>query len=301
MLFRSGKPTLVVGEKGIAKTQACKFAARLWDNSREPIVISGHGDMTSSEFMGQVAQDKETGRFVFKNGKLVQAMKEGRPVIIDEINVGDQTVMLRLQDILLQRPGASVVVQEDGEEEIVIQPGFTVMATANEASEHYQHRNVLESAFRDRYDIWKLGYADIDNYNPLDNTPVSLMRLALAGSIDNRGKLSSHIKMDDLTLLVKLANITQHLFTRPARDVRAVGLELDSVTTDYLNTSSVLSDCITPRSVYDTVSRCTPGNKPGVSLKLEIQRLIAGLDQSGNRNSKIVNRILELLSHKRSH
>lgn len=296
-----GKPTLVVGEKGIAKTQACKFAARLWDNSREPIVISGHGDMTSSEFMGQVAQDKETGRFVFKNGKLVQAMKEGRPVIIDEINVGDQTVMLRLQDILLQRPGTSVVVQENGDEEIVIQPGFTVMATANEASEHYQHRNVLESAFRSRYDVLKLGYADIDNDNPLDNTPVSLMRLALAGSINNRGKLSSHIKMDDLTLLVKLANITQHLFTRPARDVRAVGLELDSVTTDYLNTSSVLSDCITPRSVYDTVSRCTPGNKPGVSLKLEIQRLIAGLDQSGNRNSKIVNRILELLSHKRSH
>jgi hypothetical protein len=257
--------------------------------------------MTSSEFMGQVAQDKETGRFVFKNGKLVQAMKEGRPVIIDEINVGDQTVMLRLQDILLQRPGTSVVVQENGDEEIVIQPGFTVMATANEASEHYQHRNVLESAFRSRYDVLKLSYADIDNDNPLDNTPVSLMRLALAGSINNRGKLSSHIKMDDLTLLVKLANITQHLFTRPARDVRAVGLELDSVTTDYLNTSSVLSDCITPRSVYDTVSRCTPGNKPGVSLKLEIQRLIAGLDQSGNRNSKIVNRILELLSHKRSH
>jgi len=289
------KPTLVVGDKGVAKTQACKFVARLWDSNREPLVISGHGDMTSSEFMGQIVQDEETGRFAFKNGKLVQAMREGRPVIADEVNVGDQTVWLRLQDILLQRPGKSVIIQENGEDEIVIKHGFVVFATANEASEHYQHRNDLESAFRDRYDVWKLGYPDVGSNDPFDNTPVSLMRLALAASVDTRGRLSPHMLMKDINLLVRLANITQHLFTHPARDVHNHKLNTAGSTTSYLDNSTVLSDCITPRSVFDILYRCAPGNKPGVRLDQEISRMISGLDQSGKRNGEIVNKILELL------
>lgn len=294
-----GKPALIVGEKGVAKTQSCKFVAKLWDPKNEPLVISGHGDMTSSEFMGQIVQDKETGRFVYKYGKLVQAMKEGRPIILDEVNVGDQPVMLRLQDLLLQRPGKQVTIQENGYEEIGIQPGFVVYATANEASEHYQHRNTLESAFRDRYDLWKLGYTDISKDNPLDNTPASLMRLALAASVNAQGRLSPHVEMSDLNTLVKLANITQHLFTRPARDVKNNKLqEHIGSTTNYLDDSTVMSDCITPRSVYDTVTRCALGNKPGFNLGAEIERLISGLDQSKVRNSQMAYMIIKLFSDK---
>ena len=281
-----GKPTLLVGDKGIAKTQAAKFVAELWDPEKEPVIISGHGDMMSNELIGQMEQDKDTGVFVFKEGKLVKAMREGRPVIIDEVNVGDQAIVMRLQDILLRRPGHHIMIQENGSDSIVIQPGFVVFATANEASARYQHRNVLDPAFRDRYDVLPLHYPDSESQSPMAEIPRSLMRLALAAAVDKQGVLSRHIDATTLERLVRLSHVTEHLYSVPSRNARVNNLNTAQSTSNFLNDEPVMTDCITPRALVDMVQRCAAGNKPGMSLENEIKRAIVGLDQAGSSHNQ---------------
>ncbi|MDR0584384.1 MAG: AAA family ATPase [Treponema sp.] len=150
-----GSPTLLTGEKGIAKTRAVRFSAGL---SGEPLIISGHGDMMSDVFTGKVEQDPETGMFRHTLGKLVEAADSGRPVILDEVNVSDQTIVMRLQDYLLKRPGDTITVQESDHRTYPVKPGFVVFATANEVSPRYQGRNILDPAFRDRFDVIKLDW-----------------------------------------------------------------------------------------------------------------------------------------------
>lgn len=282
------KPSLLVGDKGIAKTQAAKFVAELWEPDKEPIIISGHGDMMSNELIGQMEQDKDTRVFAFKEGKLVKAMREGRPVIIDEVNVGDQSVVMRLQDILLRRPGDRIMIQENGGDSIEIQPGFVVFATANEASVRYQHRNVLDPAFRDRYDVINLSYPDSDTRNPAQDVPRSLMRLALASAVDERGTISRHIDPAMLERLVRLSHMTQHLYSVPARNARLSNFNSGTgqSTSNFLDEEPVMSDCITPRTLVEMVQRCATGNKPGMSLETEIERVIVGLDQAGSTSNQ---------------
>lgn len=292
------KPTLLVGDKGIAKTQAAKFVANLWDPEREPVIISGHGDMMSNEFIGQMEQDKDTRVFAFKEGKLVQAMREGRPVILDEVNVGDQSVFMRLQDILLRRPGQRVMLQENGGNSIEIQPGFVVFATANEASARYQHRNVLDPAFRDRYDVLQLHYPDSETQNPISEVPRSLMRLALAAAVDEQGVLSRHTDAADVERIVRLAHVTQHLYSVPARNARVANLNTGQSTSTFLDDEPVMTDCITPRALADTVGRCAAGNKPGMTLESEMERVITGLDQAGSTGNQAYARQALRLLHR---
>lgn len=292
-----GKPFLLVGDKGIAKTQVGKFVARLWEK-QEPVIISGHGDMMSNELVGQMEQDKETRVFAFKEGKLVQAMREGRPVILDEINLGDQSVVMRLQDILLRRPGDQVLLQENGKEPIEIQPGFVVFATANEASARYQHRNILDPAHRDRYDVWLLHYPDHETTNPLTTVPESLMLLGLSAAVDRQGNISRHINAAELEKLVRLAHVTQHLYSVPASNVRAPGLvPAGQATSALIDAEPLMSDCITPRALHEIVERCADGNKPGMTLKSETARATRSLDQAGStRNQTIANKALTMLN-----
>ena len=291
-----GTPMLLVGDKGIAKTQAAKFVAKLWDSDTEPVIISGHGDMMSNEFIGQMEQDKDTGMFAFKEGGLVQAMREGRPVILDEVNVGDQAVFMRLQDLLLRRPGQSVRLQETDGGSFEIPPGFVVLATANEASVRYKHRNVLDPAFRDRYDVLLLQYPDSDSdKSPLVEVPSSLMRLALAAAVDEKGVISKHINTADLECLVRLAYVTQHLYSVPSHNSR-VSITEGNSTSAFLDDEPAMTDCITPRALAETVKRCAPGNKPGLTLASEMERLIKGLDRAGStHNQGYARRALTLL------
>jgi hypothetical protein len=293
-----GKPSLLVGDKGIAKTQVARFVARLWDGEdREPMIISGHGDQMTDEFMGKVVQDKDTKTFSFKEGKLVEAMREGRPVILDEVNISDQAIVMRLQDVLLRRPGQKIVLQENGGEEIEIQPGFVVFATANEASARYQHRTQLDPAFRDRFNVVGLNYPDVDTA-PITDIPHSLMRLALASAVDENGELSPHTPANVVETMARLAHATQHLYSVPAKNVRISSLRPDQDTTGFLQGSEepIMTDCITPRALVETIRRCSAGNKPGMDLRVEVERLVISLDQAGSSsNRKHARKALELL------
>ncbi|MDR2109104.1 MAG: AAA family ATPase [Coriobacteriales bacterium] len=287
------RPTLIVGDKGIAKTQVAKFVMGLYGS--EPIVVSVKGDMMSDELIGKIKHDRVLNTFVFQEGMLLTAMRKGLPILLDEINFGDQAIIARLQEILLRRAGDTVLVQESGEESLVIQPGFAVLATANEASERYRHREILDPAIRDRFNIVMRGYPDIGS-NPIAEPAPRLLRLALSSAVDRWGRASRHIDLHILEDFVRLAHATQYLYSVPAKDV-----VLD-VTDDQLTSSVIeegqplMSDCVTPRALSKLVADCARGNLPGVRLDAAlIEKTVRSLDQAGSTHNSLMAQQLRLL------
>lgn len=273
------RPTLIVGDKGIAKTQLAKFVMSLFGSGS--FVISVKGDLMSDELIGQVKHDKEQGTFRFYEGAVPTAMRSGLPVLLDEINFGDQAVIARLQEILLKKPGETAFIQEEGVE-IEVKPGFVIMATANEASVRYRHREVLDPAIRDRFEILTRTYPDLDG-DPLFGDTPSLSRLAWASEIDEDGGFSEHIQPASLEALVRVAAISQHLYAVPAREatIRFDNGEVSSAVRE--GAEPLLSDCITPRALVRAIEDSAPGNLPGRSLDAKlITRLVRALDQAGS-------------------
>lgn len=279
----NSRPTLLVGDKGIAKTQVAKFVMGLY--GEEPIVLSVKGDMMSDELIGKIKHDAARNTFVFQEGALLTAMRKGLPVLLDELNFGDQSIIARLQDILLKRPGETVSVQESGDESIKAAPGFIVLATANEASQRYRHRAILDPAIRDRFDIITRTYPDLA-IDPLVETSRSLLRIALSSSVDAWGIPSDHIDTAVLEKYVRLAHATQYLYAVPGKNV-SIKFEEDHIASSVLEESQpLMTDCITPRTLSKTVYDCSSGNLPGIELNEEyIDGILASLDQAGSTHN----------------
>jgi len=290
-----GTPALLTGDKGIAKTQAARFAAGLF--SAAPLVISGHGDLMSDVFTGRMEQDPASGIFRHRLGAFVEAACEGRPVLLDEVNVSDQTIVMRLQDYLLTRPGGLLTVQESGQPAYQVKPGFAVFATANEASGRYRDRAPLDPAFRDRFDVIKLDYPDVDpQEDPLKHLPESLLRLALACCVDRTGAVSPHIDLGELETFARLSYVTEYLYSVPAKDAALPFTEAALAGSVFLDEEPAMTDCITPRALAAMVKRCSLGNN-GMTLRGEMRRAIAALDQAaGSRSNRdLAERALSLL------
>ncbi len=289
-----GQPTLLRGDKGIAKTALAKFVSRLNDDE-EPLVISGHGDMGTNEFIGEVGL--KDGKTYFKEGRIPQAAREGRTTILDEVDVSEVAVMLRLQDILLNlKPGRELVLQENGQGSIIVQPGFAVIATANEASRRYVHRQVSDPANRDRYDIISVDYPDMDNLNNsadiLRRNMANLRRLAYAAVSDHQGNITG-VNSDEMERLVTLASATQLLYSQPSTSALREIAGVSETTAGALDEEPIMTDCITPRRLYADLNRLAPGNKPGFNFKSVTQSLIERLDEGDQtHNSDIARHLL---------
>jgi len=286
------RPTLIVGDKGIAKTQLAKFVMSLYGT--EPVVVSVKGDLMSDELIGQIKHDKENETFRFYEGAVPLAMRAGVPVLLDEINFGDQAVVARLQDILLKRPGQTAFIQEENAD-IVVQPGFTVIATANEASERYRHREILDPAIRDRFEIIARTYPDLE-LNPLFDDAPSVRRLAMASMVDADGQLSPYVDRDMLSALVRITAVSEHLYAVPAKEA-VIQFDDNSVSSLVRESSEpILTDCITPRALCRAVEDSAGGNLPGRVLDMKlIAKLVRSLDQAGSHRNFVLVRQAALL------
>lgn len=260
----AGRSTLLIGDKGIAKTQAAKFVSGLFSPDGKPKFISGDGSMMKDEFIGKMTLTEQNGASVttFQHGILTECMQQGIPLVMDEINLIDPAIVMRLQDILLRKPGDIVHIQEDGGESIVIKHGFCVMATANEASTRYQSRSALDPAFRDRFVVLPLEYPDGDTTMlQANDRPASLARLAFAFAVSRNGIANPRVKPADALWLASVAHASQQLYSKPARDVQTgrLGTNLASVVDD---SEPRMSDCITPRKMVDLVRTIGSGLNP---------------------------------------
>lgn len=103
------------------------------------------------ELKGGKLIDLNTGQAMFewKDGILIDAMKKGQWVILDEINLAEPSVLERLNSLL--DPDRMVVLTEKDGEKVVADKNFRIFGTMNPATGEYEGRNELSPAMRNRF------------------------------------------------------------------------------------------------------------------------------------------------------
>ncbi len=98
---------------------------------------------------------------VFNYGPLGRAIRDGKPIIIDEINLMRPEIIGRINDILLKKEGSEISIQENGEDKFTVKPGFAVIATLNLGSQ-YSGIQDFNAAFASRWVGAEIDYPEVD-------------------------------------------------------------------------------------------------------------------------------------------
>ncbi len=209
-----GKPALLVGETGGAKTALAEYISRQYFGA-EPEFISGYGDVNSYQVMGKMTLRNEDGTTVsdFLPGPVVRAMEAGKPLILDEINAMPAEFLKRLNKIVQLRPGDKFIVQEDSGREVTVKPGFVIIGTANEKSKRYKGVEDLSVEFQNRFgaNVVRVHYPDYDVV--YGQPPVENAVIAKAALTDRSGNLVSGVNVDELERFVRACHVTQQVFS----------------------------------------------------------------------------------------
>ena len=144
------------------------------------------------------------GETVFSAGPVVEAMRNGAVLLLDEIDLGSSKIMC-LQPVL---EGKGVFIKKTGEW-VTPAKGFTVVATANTKGKgdndgRFVGTNVMNEAFLDRFD-WTLEQ---------DYASKTVEKKILIKKMEKFG----HVDKDFADYLVKWAEITRKAFLEGAVD-----------------------------------------------------------------------------------
>ena len=137
-------PVLLEGPTSAGKTTIVEYLAALCGH--RCVRINNHEHTDVQEYTGSYASDSN-GKLCFKEGILVQALRLGQWVILDELNLAPSEVLEALNRLLddnreLYIPEINEVVQPH--------PNFRLFATQN-PSGAYAGRKQLSRAFRNRF------------------------------------------------------------------------------------------------------------------------------------------------------
>ena len=278
-----GKPILIVGETGGAKTALAKemarriqaFHGRPDQVDKEPLLFSGSAEANPYDLMGKTGleSDGQGGTVTtFKPGLLAVAMQEGLPIILDEVNAMPPELLKRLNEILLKKPTDTFRLQEDGGLEFVIKPGFCVIYTGNEKSQRYKGVHDLSADLLDRFtgSTVRMPYPDMDVQ--VGELPPNLLSLALAAVTNEHGVqelpeittpegevLSPEKSLKQFLNFVKVCHITQILFTQPSNSPLFNNSELlkNYSTTDQKREgkTALKLSVLSPRSMVELIKK----------------------------------------------
>ena len=139
-------PILLEGPTSAGKTSLVEYLARATGHNF--LRINNHEHTDLQEYLGMYVSEPETGQLVFKEGALVQALRKGDWVVLDELNLAPSDVLEALNRLLddnreLYIPETDSVVRPH--------PSFMLFATQNPAGTVYGGRKPLSRAFRSRF------------------------------------------------------------------------------------------------------------------------------------------------------
>ncbi|PIK42632.1 hypothetical protein BSL78_20512 [Apostichopus japonicus] len=137
-------PVLLQGETSVGKTSLIQYLAQLTGNVC--VRVNNHEHTDLQEYVGFYAAD-ETGKLVFKEGVLVDAMRKGYWIILDELNLAPSDVLEALNRLL--DDNRELFIPET-QEMVSAHPGFMLFATQNPPGQ-YGGRKILSRAFRNRF------------------------------------------------------------------------------------------------------------------------------------------------------
>nr|XP_054753628.1 midasin-like [Lytechinus pictus] len=137
-------PVLIQGETSVGKTSLVNYLAQLTGN--HCVRVNNHEHTDLQEYVGFYAAD-ESGKLVFKEGVLVDAMRKGHWIILDELNLAPSDVLEALNRLL--DDNRELFIPET-QEVVAAHPKFMLFATQNPPGQ-YGGRKVLSRAFRNRF------------------------------------------------------------------------------------------------------------------------------------------------------
>lgn len=137
-------PVLIQGETSVGKTSLIKWLAGATGN--QCVRINNHEHTDIQEYIGCYSSD-EHGKLVFKEGVLIDAMRKGYWIILDELNLAPTDVLEALNRLL--DDNRELFIPET-QEVVKAHPRFMLFATQNPPG-LYGGRKVLSRAFRNRF------------------------------------------------------------------------------------------------------------------------------------------------------
>ncbi|XP_076077814.1 midasin-like isoform X3 [Mytilus galloprovincialis] len=137
-------PVLLQGETSVGKTSLVTWLAK--SSGNHCVRVNNHEHTDLQEYVGCYSAD-ETGKLVFKEGVLVEAMRKGHWIILDELNLAPTDVLEALNRLL--DDNRELFIPET-QETIKAHPKFMLFATQNPPG-HYGGRKMLSRAFRNRF------------------------------------------------------------------------------------------------------------------------------------------------------
>lgn len=137
-------PVLLQGPTSAGKTSLIDYVAKRSGNYC--LRINNHEHTDLQEYIGTYTADV-TGKLVFKEGVLVQAMKNGFWIILDELNLAPSDILEALNRVL--DDNRELFIPET-QQLIKAHPNFMLFATQNPPG-LYGGRKMLSRAFKNRF------------------------------------------------------------------------------------------------------------------------------------------------------
>lgn len=184
---------------------------------KQEIIKSKVWDSISEIF---IARNSIYGTVVKKiEREILLAVRNGRPVIIDELNTIAMQNLIGLNDILQSKFGAKAYVTGFGP--VTIKKGFGLIGTGNLSTDlvSYEGTNELNPAFKSRFLTIEYNYVTQNTVGSLKNQTNpeknELFRILLVRLADNNGNL--HIptptrSLEEIFRLAQLSKVSQEVF-----------------------------------------------------------------------------------------
>ncbi|CAB3406564.1 unnamed protein product [Caenorhabditis bovis] len=153
-------PILLEGETSAGKTSIVCYLGKITGN--RIVRINNHEHTDVQEYMGSYVADNG-GRLVFREGALVQAVRNGSWVILDELNLAPTDVIEALNRLL--DDNRELFVPEINET-IKAHPRFRLFATQNPAGT-YAGRKKLSRALMSRFIVLRFNHLPMDELSEM--------------------------------------------------------------------------------------------------------------------------------------
>uniref|UniRef100_A0A452IKR6 Midasin n=1 Tax=Gopherus agassizii TaxID=38772 RepID=A0A452IKR6_9SAUR len=137
-------PVLIQGETSVGKTSLIRWLAAASGN--HCVRINNHEHTDIQEYIGCYTSDT-SGKLMFKEGVLIDAMRKGYWIILDELNLAPTDVLEALNRLLDDNRELFIT---ETQEVVRAHPRFMLFATQNPPG-LYGGRKVLSRAFRNRF------------------------------------------------------------------------------------------------------------------------------------------------------
>jgi MoxR-like ATPase len=183
-------------------------------------------DLIKSGLQERLAYEYRSGTVSdYFMGQVYQAMKEGRPIILDEVNAIPHDVLISLNHLLTRKAGDVVRIQQNSGSEVKIADGFGFMLTGNineGGADRYVMRQDLDPAFLSRLHLMKHDYLPQVKVGTLDEASAGdgkgskneLFELMASRVMDKNGNVEiPEGEMRKLWNLAKVARATEDNFS----------------------------------------------------------------------------------------